>query len=770
MRSKALWGLGRAAGGLSLCLTMGLGAGCLSRPIGEVEPRTTYTATFNQLANRITKIDLLLVVDNSGSMADKQNILADAVPNLVKSLLAPPCIGADGQPIAQQPKPNELCPSGSAREFEPIQDVHIGVITSSLGDHTAGFCKDQPPTNDKGHLVVRSPTPGQDVPTYQGKGFLAWDPSQKQSPPGDGDLDVMGGKLRDLVVGAGQSGCGYEATLESWYRFLVDPKPHKFLGRSQDGKLVVSSKEDDQDLLDQRKDFLRPDSMVGILMLTDENDCSVKVAADALEMTDYNRPMTRARAECEKDINDPCCAPCGKDDPALKCPADLACEERPNLINDTSKGLLEDPNNLRCFNQKRRFGKDYLYPVERYIKGLSQAQVEARDGSMMENPLFPADKEGKGYRTPESKLVFMGGIVGVPWQDIARLNKDGKPDLVNGLDADGKAVGGFMTPSELSKRDATLGKSRWDIILGDPSNGVAPSDPFMREDRYPRDGQNPIIDDSIQGVDAGRNASVINGHEWNTDVNGNGDLQFACVFDLPAASGADCASKPGETKNPLCQNADGTYGSIQHRAKGYPGLRHLSVLKGIGSQAMVGSICPVQVDNVGGRDYGYNPAVATLVEQLKSKLIGQCLPQPIPANDKGQVACIAIEARKIDEGATCCDGLTARVPVDPNHTGLVDQFLETPAAKQVGYNCFCEIPQLEKEELKACQNDTAVVPTINGNPVNGWCYIEDSISSPVGSPELVESCASTEKQKLRFVGAGQTLDKATLVVSCYAER
>jgi hypothetical protein len=28
-----------------------------------------------------------------------------------------------------------------------------------------------------------------------------------------------------MVVGAGQIGCGYEAQLESWYRFLVDPTP-----------------------------------------------------------------------------------------------------------------------------------------------------------------------------------------------------------------------------------------------------------------------------------------------------------------------------------------------------------------------------------------------------------------------------------------------------------------------------------------------------------------------------------------------------------------
>ena len=71
---------------------------------------------FRQTA--ITKVDLLLTLDNSISMADKQALLAEAVPLLVQRLIT----------------------AGS--QLEPVSDVHVGVITSSLGSHGASSAKD----------------------------------------------------------------------------------------------------------------------------------------------------------------------------------------------------------------------------------------------------------------------------------------------------------------------------------------------------------------------------------------------------------------------------------------------------------------------------------------------------------------------------------------------------------------------------------------------------------------------------------------------------
>lgn len=72
----------RAFAPLSLC---GLSlAGCLDRPVEPVEPRTTSTVVERLTQSSLERIDVLLVVDDSGSMGDKQRILAEAVPRLVE--------------------------------------------------------------------------------------------------------------------------------------------------------------------------------------------------------------------------------------------------------------------------------------------------------------------------------------------------------------------------------------------------------------------------------------------------------------------------------------------------------------------------------------------------------------------------------------------------------------------------------------------------------------------------------------------------------------
>src|SRR5690606_4110672 len=103
-------------------------SGCLDRPIGREQPRTTNVIVDQLVQSSVDKIDLLFVVDNSISMADKQQILALALPDLVGRLVSPICVDAMGNDVGNTPQTaNENCPQGSAREFNPISDIHIGV-------------------------------------------------------------------------------------------------------------------------------------------------------------------------------------------------------------------------------------------------------------------------------------------------------------------------------------------------------------------------------------------------------------------------------------------------------------------------------------------------------------------------------------------------------------------------------------------------------------------------------------------------------------------
>ncbi|HLM75091.1 MAG TPA: hypothetical protein VK459_20415, partial [Polyangiaceae bacterium] len=453
--------------------------GCLNRPIQPADPRTTSTITERLTQSRVDKIDLLLAVDNSLSMADKQQILAEAVPDLVESLVNPRCLDASGNPVAEQPKsPLAICPIGSRREFAPVLDIHVGIISSSLGDYGGGACSFTATDfdgNDKAHLIHRSATPGaEDVTTYNGSGFLAWDPLQKLDPKGEMVLGSSEGTagliptLKEMVRGVGQVGCPFEAQLESWYRFLVDPKP--YIEVAKEGS-VSKARGVDEVLLAQRAEFLRPDSLVAILMLSDENDCSISEQGLAHLATRF-QPLPRLRSECAQNPEDACCAPCGDESPT--CPADPTCDAP---VENESLGL-------RCFDQKNRYGYDFLYPTDRYVKALTSELIADREGNLVPNPLFSdLDPTDKNANVRDKSLVFFAGIVGVPWQDIARDPAD--------------LTKGFKSGDELTAKDEA-GRTAWDIVLGDPKNGVKPLDPFMLESVEPRPaGQNPVTGEPV---------------------------------------------------------------------------------------------------------------------------------------------------------------------------------------------------------------------------------------------------------------------------------
>src|SRR5690606_5778025 len=143
------------AAGAALLVGAVLTQGCLQREVKKQNP-TTSNVFVEQIVNTaIDKIDLLFVIDNSVSMADKQEILALAVPQMVKRLVNPLCV--DGQ--GNKTENTGQCPSGSAPEFNPVNDIHIGVVSSSLGGHGSRSCPridtmdPEWKNDDQGHLI-----------------------------------------------------------------------------------------------------------------------------------------------------------------------------------------------------------------------------------------------------------------------------------------------------------------------------------------------------------------------------------------------------------------------------------------------------------------------------------------------------------------------------------------------------------------------------------------------------------------------------------------
>ncbi len=560
----------------------------------------------------VSKVNLLFMVDNSIGMADKQELLEKAIPMLVSRFTHPDCVDEFGSPTGATSDNDGNCPAG-VTEFRPVKDLHVGVISSSLGDHGSNnVCSEQTATDqshyDDGARLMPSVRPG--LSSYDDLGFLAWDPDGRYAPAGLDDPSALSVDFQDHVLAAGEHGCGYEGSLEAWYRFLVDPDPVESM--SNDGALSVRGPVSGT-VLAQRAAFLRADSALAIVMLSDENDCSIVDENETQGwLTSFkggpaanNWRMPHGTSACAQP-NNPCCAPCGSG-PKLGCPSpdeDPACADSPLPVS-------EDSPNLRCFHQRQRFGVDFLYPIGRYIEALTASTIDPRlDGNRVPNPIFAAAPD-QDSRDPRSVVLL--GIVGVPWQDIAT------PESLGG---DGLA---YLTPEQLDAQ------GRWNVVLGGP--GSDPLDPLMIESVDPRPSGAPHPLDPNAAVvgpsDGGWN--TINGHEQAPD-RFRTDLQLACIFplseprdcDMSNEGGCDCNADEYEKNSPLCDyptpNQDGT----QVYAKAYPSVRELEVLRGLASTGLTASICPkyAVAGEVGPLDerYGYNPAMSSLVNRLRPSL------------------------------------------------------------------------------------------------------------------------------------------------------
>jgi len=739
--------------GLTTVIALSAGpmaAGCLNRPIEPVEPRTTSTVVERIKQEGVDKIDLLLAIDNSSSMADKQKTLADAVPDLVNRLVNPLCVDKNGAAQPTQPaNPQDECDkaNGFDREFPAILDIHIGIISSSLGGLGADQCGDNDAghnNNDHGELVARA-TGGD--PTG-GKGFLNWAPQKG----GISDSTQLASSFKDLVVGVGQVGCGYEMQLESIYRFLVDPKPYLHVTKDDPSEFSSTTVADvDQTLLDQRADFLRGDSLVAIIVLTDENDCSTRTgtldgdpnqqAGGQFYTVLDQAGFYKAANICATNPGDKCCYSCGLPVPT-DCPSGAAPECGPKPRYDTSKG--EDSVNLRCWHQKQRYGFDALYPTARYVNALSLFQIDPTSADLtgskpQANPLF------MGTRSPD--LVFLAGIVGVPWQTVAKTDASGNPDLKLG----------FQGFDDLTKNGF------WDKYVGDPDTYVAPTESIMQEDFNKR-----------PGIPAAPSNASPNGGDRSISTTAPTDIQYTCIFPLAMAvpNGPNCGAGSAPD-DPLC---DPAMHSTQIAAKAYPGLRELAVLHGLAGQGIPASICPANLTDPNSSDYGYRPAVATIIDRLKSKLKGTCLPRKLSPDPKtGDIPCIVLEASHSDAGQVDCTTIPGRQPVSKDHEPAVEaakQDAQAPMAPNE-WNSFCEIIQLTDngtppDARDQCQNNESDQVSAN---VNGWCYIDAESIPPQGNANLsdISQCPQNERRLVRFVNGGNIQSGATALITCSGE-
>lgn len=703
---------------------------CLDRPVSNERPTTKAATLISSRQGGIDKIDLLFMIDNSASMADKQDILAEAVPDLITSLVTPSCVDDAGKPNGTRADPSapegKECSAGTP-EFRPITDIHIGIVSSSMGGFGGSYCKDpeRPYERDGARLVARGPG-GARLAGVGDSNFLAWLPDLPRNAtaprlagaPPITDLEALKRTASDLVKGVGDTGCGLEAQLESVYHFLNEPNPYTEV--EVDGNNRASLVGLDEVLLRQRADFLRPDSLVAVVTLTDEDDSQVNpLAAERLGhfwanenalYSDVPRasPATgttasRGTAACTLTPSSPLCMPCIA--PAAK--GDPGCVE-----NHGFHAPDDDDINVRFHKMKSRFGLDPQYPIARYVDGLKSLTLPNRDGTQKcDNPLFarslPRDvtdpndprlcKLGRGPRRPEQ--VFFAILGGVPG------------DLLH-FDANDREK------SQLSDAD-------WDKLVGRDEDhytldeGVDPRMVQSTKPRLGRPGKSDKPGDNFQGSEL---------RDWDTK---NKDLQFACTFplkkerDCSSGKGCDCnnSERPG-TNPPLC----GPSGKTQQFAKAYPTPRELRVARSLGKQGIASTLCPTSLEPVTKEGapnpyYGYRPAVSTIVDRLKG-VMTECLPQRLTRDPSGQVLCVALHAIP-EKGASCSDS-PGLVPAAPEVAASLLRRKHEAGDTSYDGKTLCQAQQIPVSNGETCLKSDAP----------GFCYVEN-----VGDKRPLRDCS-----------------------------
>lgn len=481
-----------------------------------------------------SKVDVLFVVDNSASMSDKSEILAQSVAPFLRKVAS----------------------SG---------DVHVGVISSSLGGMGGDVCSDDGEQNGRSHLrtLDRATEPG---------GFL------KYGPAGFKDLDGFVKNAEELVRKVGQDGCGFEAQLESAYRFLAQPDPWLTVVRDNDR---VRYEGIDYTLLAQRKAFLRPDSLVVVVLLTDEDDASIDprsvngqgfayvsqsfIGSTVTRSDGATTTAARGTSVCKTDPGNDKCTSCALATPDVRS-TDSECTK-----NGGYYGPDEDSLNVRFHHMKERFGVDPRFPISRYVRGFTKRLTPNRDGEhVVESDVVSPYVDNANCTNP----LFAASLPEGSEADLCHLPAGSRgKDLV--LFA---VIGGV--PETLANPNPD-----WTKILGvNPSTfDFKGQDPHMIASVNPRNGL-------AEPTSSGNGPDPIHGREYDT---GGGDLQYACTFALPSSRACIGSAGPcdcdGTRSPPLCDPGNS---KVQIRAKAYPTLRPLELAKELGERGVIGSICP----------------------------------------------------------------------------------------------------------------------------------------------------------------------------------
>jgi hypothetical protein len=254
-------------------LPLGLWA-CVSHPLTQPIPEPRQVTDAYITVAPVRHLDLLFMIDNSPSMKPKQDKMKAQFPKLIDALRDP--------------------------DDHTLPDLRIAIVDSDLGAGNSTRCSATRVYGDKGQFQMRGAA---DCGAKADARWLQY--TQGQAVNFTGELSTVFGCLASNV---GVAGCGYEHQLAAleWAFYFGDNK--------------------------NQWDFLRPEAYLGIVLLTDEDDCSAPPESKMFQPTNPNesgslRCATRAHACDGATLTYPTTAPLSVPYESCHARTDATCDE-----------------------------------------------------------------------------------------------------------------------------------------------------------------------------------------------------------------------------------------------------------------------------------------------------------------------------------------------------------------------------------------------------------------------------------------------------------
>jgi hypothetical protein len=242
----------------------------------------------------LRQVDLLLVMDNSASMANSQTAMSGQLATLLRGLMYGNR-GGNSSP-------------GATREFAPVDSVHVGIVSSDMGingvasQKSCGTLSFSPVEHARSTTTTFIAKPKGDDGLLQISTAVAVDgvwANGTQLVPGEprcadvglttarpyADIMPLSVDVERSIESArcvsklGTNGCGFEQQLEAMLKALTPvDSTLRFFGDSRG----QGDARDGVTPAGPNRGFLRDDALLVVLQVTDEDDCSTSDAAGAI--------------------------------------------------------------------------------------------------------------------------------------------------------------------------------------------------------------------------------------------------------------------------------------------------------------------------------------------------------------------------------------------------------------------------------------------------------------------------------------------------------